>query len=254
VEGQGHNLLQIDASPAAGSAGAPVINEQGLLIGVIGLTGRVPNVGFAVPAVAVQRTIDARRGNEKHVARRAVLGLSFNSEPENAIVSDLVPGAPAAAAGIVKGDQVVSVDGENVGSTPELVHMMLTKSVGQTVKVSIRRDGKVQEFEVRLDSLPGETSATGEKTNPTESALKKYRTYTRQQVEYVTRFVDGKPVTVPVVRPVNVNVPTIQVERSDLDKKLEALSRDLNSMREQMEKLTDELKRMEKLNRRAPGE
>ncbi|MBS0260630.1 MAG: PDZ domain-containing protein [Planctomycetes bacterium] len=255
VDGQGHDLLQIDAAPAVGSAGAPLVNEQGLLIGVIGFSGNSQNIGFAIPAAAVQRLVDARKGEELVTIPRAVLGVAFDSE--STVVSNTLNDAPAAQAGIVKDDQILAIDDEPVESPAELVRKILARSAGQKVRVKIRRSGNEQVFEIVLGARPVETAAAADAKVENLNEIKRARVLGRPRLEYIEQTIDGKPVKIPVLKGVvdpNVSVPSIQVERTDLDKRLETIARDMNSLREQMEKLTEELKRMQKQQRRLPAE
>jgi membrane-associated protease RseP (regulator of RpoE activity) len=181
--------------------------------------------------------------------------------------------SPAAAAGVRDGDEILAVDGKKVGSFKLLGRLVGAHAAGQKIRLTIRRDGKEQEIEVTLAPAPGQAEsppihppqpAPAGPPNPAVTVVKpdslyvidvdgklqalsgttdKYRDAVR---EYYTRFRKMPGATGADVNDALVTVPSIRVERSNLEKKLEEISRDVQSLRQQMEKLTEELKRVQK--------
>jgi serine protease Do len=64
------------------------------------------------------------------------LGLSQDS---GAMISDVAPGSPAAAAGLQMQDVIVSIDGETVDGVPRLAFQLFTRSAGDVVRLKVRR-------------------------------------------------------------------------------------------------------------------
>jgi S1-C subfamily serine protease len=299
LPGMGTDLLQLDAGVAIGSAGAPLVDDQGRLLGIIafGRIGESQRIGYAIPASAVQALFSARRGDGPAVVQRGMLGISL-SRPgnEGPIVAHPIPDSPAAAAGILDGDEVLAIDGVKVGSPEETARLVGKQTAGQKVKVSIRRADKEQEIDVTLapaqapvghppvalpipasgirsalsgggggGALPGALKGG----TPASPAAPVHNppgvTAVRPDALYIFDA-EGKLQALPIPaddksfdqlrkhydalykaqHDAAVSVPSIQVQRSDLDKKLEAIGRDVLTLRQQMEKLTEELQRLQK--------
>jgi S1-C subfamily serine protease len=74
-------------------------------------------------------------------------------------VESVTPGSAAADAGIQNGDLIVEVDGTDIRSFDELRGLVSSRSPGETVTVTVVRDGERQDLEVTLGTL-----GTGEPT------------------------------------------------------------------------------------------
>ena len=66
----------------------------------------------------------------------------------------MVPGGPAANAGLQAGDIITAIEGKPVTSTNDLAAITLTKRAGDTVKVQYTRDGKQATTTVTLGAQP----------------------------------------------------------------------------------------------------
>ncbi|HEY3966680.1 MAG TPA: PDZ domain-containing protein [Planctomycetaceae bacterium] len=288
LPGMGTNLLQLDSGLAIGSAGAPVVDEQGRLLGIVAINrvGPTQRIGFAVPVSAVQALLEVRRGDQAVVVQRGMIGISLSRTDANApvVVAHPTPDSPAAAAGIRDGDEVLAIDGAKVGLPEEVMRLVSRHAAGEKVKVTIRRDGKEQDFEVTLTPVPAANSAGGSSNSSgsgssssgigsvaapvpaTGTAQKPVKlTAIRPDSIYVVDA-EGKLHAVPIepgdkslervhrlydsaAKAANdplVAVPSIQIERSDMEKKIEQIGRDVLTLRQQMEKLTEELQRLQK--------
>src|SRR5690606_81572 len=71
-----------------------------------------------------------------------------------AIVSQIVPGGPAARAGIQEGDVVVAVDGHRIHEGRELQRAVLRKGVGKSLRLEVLREGKKRSITVTTDERP----------------------------------------------------------------------------------------------------
>jgi membrane-associated protease RseP (regulator of RpoE activity) len=74
--------------------------------------------------------------------------LRANGVTEGVYVSGIVPGSPAAKAGIQKGDIITAVNGQTVSNGDELTTAVSGTSVGSAISVSVLRDGKQQTFQM----------------------------------------------------------------------------------------------------------
>ena len=278
----GNDLLQLDLSLGMMSGGGPVVDTQGRLVGIVAFrraSGSQPS-SFAIPAAAVRALLDVRRGETTAVVQRGMLGiiLARGREDGERVIAHPSDGSPAAAAGVREGDEILAVNGTKVDSLQELARLIGSHTAGQKVKLTIRREGKEQEIEATLAPAPEQTDAvappatgavaapkaaieavtpesivvvdpdggvrtlTGKAAAKSLEGLRDYyeRAY-RAQLEAAHAAPDGRAFPVPPV-----TAPSIRIQRTDLDKKLEEIGRDVQSLRQQMEKLTEELQRLQK--------
>jgi putative serine protease PepD len=151
------NSIQTDAAINHGNSGGPLLNMAGRVIGVTSQiesdSGGNDGVGFAVPANTV-RTI-ANRLISTGKAEHAYLGVELQDVAANgARVSQVVPGKPAAKAGLQTGDVITSFAGKKITSTDELRAAVDAKHPGDTVSVTFTRGGAQRTVTVTLATRP----------------------------------------------------------------------------------------------------
>jgi serine protease Do len=162
------DFLQIDAAVNRGNSGGPAFNFKGEVVGVntaiFSPSGGNVGIAFAIPAATAENIIDDLRDDGQVV--RGWLGIqiqgvdsaiasSLGLEKEGgALVADVVAGAPAEKAGFKVGDAVLSVNGEPVKDSRDLSLRISRMQPDETVKVTVWRDGKQQDLDVTLGTLP----------------------------------------------------------------------------------------------------
>jgi len=155
-EGPYDDFIQTDASINPGNSGGPLINSRGEAIGmntaIVSGSGGSVGIGFAVPMHLAKFVVPQLA--EKGRVERGWLGVSAQpltrdlasglglSRTEGAVVSQVVEGSPAAAAGVRRGDVIVEVDGHKVNRTTDLSQLVAATPVGKDIKVSVLREGK----------------------------------------------------------------------------------------------------------------
>lgn len=160
------NAIQIDAAVNPGNSGGPTFNAAGQVIGInssiastasseetVGSIG----IGFAIPSNLAKRVADEiiKDGKVQHVA----LGVTIKNTTVTADgvtragteVQSLVSGGPAEKAGIVKGDVIIAYNGLSVTNNYSLLGFVRAASMGSTAKLTIVRDGKVMDVNVKFD-------------------------------------------------------------------------------------------------------
>jgi S1-C subfamily serine protease len=157
------NMIQTDASINPGNSGGALANRDGQIIGIntaiFSQTGENTGIGFAIPIATAKKAAD-QLVNGQSVAK-AALGLSCQSPCDTpggdagAYAETVTTGGPAAQAGIKDGDVVVSVDGTTIRSFDELRGLISSHSPGETVTVTVVRDGQRLDLEVTLGTLGG---------------------------------------------------------------------------------------------------
>ena len=166
------DVIQTDAAINPGNSGGPLLDSGGRLIGVntaiASPSGASAGVGFAIPVDTVHWVVPDLIQHGKLM--RPALGVQVASNPvtqslgvEGVLVLDVIQGSGAQEAGIrptrrgasgrvVLGDVIVAVDGEPVRNSGDLALMLEKKQVGEKVKVTVLRDQKPVELEIRLMS------------------------------------------------------------------------------------------------------
>lgn len=161
-------VVQTDASINPGNSGGPLVDGQGRLIGInsailtSGTNTGSAGVGFAIPAAYAVSVADELLATG--TVRHAFLGVSggdLTSEvaervgvERGAYVAGVTPGTPAAAAGLREGDVIVALGETPVTSIASLVTAVRQADVGDTVRVTYRRDGADQAVDVTLSEAP----------------------------------------------------------------------------------------------------
>jgi len=184
------DIIQTDAPINPGNSGGVLLNDQGQLIGVTAAiestVGANAGIGFAIPSAIVQRVVPAliKTGSYQH----PFLGISGTTLtldmakamnlPENthgALVVEVIPNGPADKAGVKGSDRQVTIDGQDVRVGGDViikiddtvVHTMDDviaylsdhTEVGQTVKLTVLRDGKEKVLNVKLEARPNTQNA-----------------------------------------------------------------------------------------------
>ncbi len=165
------DYIQTDAAINRGNSGGPMFNLDGEVIGIntaifspmgVGNIG----IGFAVPSNMAQPVIAQLRKGQK--VRRGWLGVKIQTitddlaeglgikEAKGALVSEVMPDSPAAKAGIVSGDVVLSFDGKEVSEMRRLPRIVAETPVGKTVEVEVLRNGAEKTMKVQVAEMQDE--------------------------------------------------------------------------------------------------
>lgn len=145
--------IQTDAPINPGNSGGPLVNLNGEVIGVntfiLSQSGGNEGLGFAIPCATV-RTVYRQLKQFGHLRRQEIgigiqtitpsiavgLGLSQNY---GVIISDVLPGGPAEAAGLMVGDVLVSIDGQPADNLPSVNYYFLLRDSSEKVEVKVLR-------------------------------------------------------------------------------------------------------------------
>jgi S1-C subfamily serine protease len=167
------NFIQTDAAINPGNSGGPLLNQKGEVIGVnTAIIQGAQGLGFAIPIETAQRI--AKQIIEKGSVTRAYLGIQMltldpnvkkeinddqNSdlkvtEDSGVLVTRVVPNSPAASVGIRPGDVIVKIDGETTTSADKIQQFVEGKSVGDRLRVELKRNGQVVNVSLEAGKFP----------------------------------------------------------------------------------------------------
>ncbi|HTZ99500.1 MAG TPA: trypsin-like peptidase domain-containing protein [Candidatus Aquilonibacter sp.] len=175
--------IQTDAAINTGNSGGPLLNSHGEVIGINSAiyapsgTGTPVGIGFAIPINTARRVAEdlITKGRVTHATLGAegraiwpglaeALGLSVN---QGVLIERVEPGGPAAQAGLrggdrivlaglqqlrIGGDIVVAIDGKPVTSQTDLNLLLNREGPGDTVTLTVVRNGKKLDVPVKLGS------------------------------------------------------------------------------------------------------
>ena len=160
------NAVQLDAAINPGNSGGPTFNAAGEVIGINSSIASMASskseagsigIGFAIPSNLVKRIADEiiKDGKAKHVS----LGVTIQSSTAQADgvtrggakVTKVVSGSPADKAGIKTGDTIVAFNGHAVNNNFSLLGFVRAAAFGDSVKITVVRDGKTSEVNATLD-------------------------------------------------------------------------------------------------------
>ncbi|AMA71816.1 serine protease Do [Aneurinibacillus thermoaerophilus] len=163
------NVLQTDAAINPGNSGGPLVNISGQVIGInsskIAKTG-VEGLGFAIPIDDASKIIDDLIAHKS--VQRPKLGITpvdLQAVPTEAwqdplqlpadvesgvVVKDVEQFSPAEKAGLKQYDVIVQLDDQKIENSVQLRKYLFQKRVGDTVKVTFYRDGKLHSVNIVL--------------------------------------------------------------------------------------------------------
>ena|GEM_PF-2450748 len=158
-------FIQFDASVSSGSSGGALIDAHGRVIGIVTMKyvvdmdyeSYVENLSFAIPMTEAKAVIDEIISFGS-VQRRPNIGVTLNPLTElqqieqdldcGLLVVHVEPDSPAQRAGLENGDIILSVDGEDLYSTGDLLAVRETKQYGDTILFIAQRDGETVMLEL----------------------------------------------------------------------------------------------------------
>lgn len=156
------DFLQTDAAIAPGSSGGPLLNLKGEVIAVnTAVNAGTSGLGFAVPSAQAKTVIPQLRDNGK--VSRGWLGISGRDiEPAlggaapvpGAVIAEVYGETPAAEAGMLSGDRVLSIDGKKVEDFTDLRSRISSMKPNSKVSMVVERDGKKKTLKVVLGAVP----------------------------------------------------------------------------------------------------
>jgi len=182
IRGLGYqNFIQTDASINPGNSGGALVSLSGQLVGINtasynpqgSMAGNI-GLGLAIPSNLARDVVEQLI--TKGVVVRGTLGVETQNlspqiaqglgldEARGALVTRVLAGSGAAAAGVKAGDVVTAINGQRVDSAQALHNFEGLSTVGRTVDLEVRRDGKPLQLKATLKEQP--RAVTGDTLDP----------------------------------------------------------------------------------------
>ncbi len=170
INGREH-FLQTDAAINPGNSGGALVNMNGEVVGINSAistrSGGYDGVGFAIPANQARKIVDQLR--KEGTVHRAFIGVTLDDlKPavkkalgitSGVSVMEVLPDSPAAKAGILSGDVIVSFDGKPVQERSTLQEYVELLETGKNFDMEILRDGQTLPLKIMLEQRSSDSYA-----------------------------------------------------------------------------------------------
>jgi serine protease Do len=162
------NMIQTDAAINPGNSGGPLVNAKGEVIGIntfiFTKSGGSEGIGFAIPIDAAKRVVDEliKYGKVRNVwigvrtwELTPYVAERLGTKDRNGLyVSVIERGSPADRAGVKVGDIIRRVNGTPIRDVDEAYRALFGANVGDSVSLTVERDGKLRTMSLTLTELP----------------------------------------------------------------------------------------------------
>jgi serine protease Do len=184
--GRFDDFMQIDAPINHGNSGGPTFNLEGKVVGINTAiqspTGGNVGIGFAIPSNLAWEIIDELHNNGQ--IDRGWLGVHIQGvdedlaatldldAPKGALVAQVSPDSPAAAAGFEQGDVILSYNGEAIDAVRDLTRKVADTDPGDEAQVTVWRGGKKVDLNVEIGQMPGNDQVVASVQEPDDDTPK----------------------------------------------------------------------------------
>jgi serine protease Do len=185
--GRFDDFMQIDAPINHGNSGGPTFNLEGEVVGINTAihspTGGNVGIGFAIPADLASKIIADLQDDGQ--VERGWLGVHIQGVDEDlaatlelgaakgALVAQVAPDSPAAAAGIEQGDVVLSYDGKAIEDVRDLTAMVADTDPGADAEIVVWRDGEEKTLAVEIGQMTPDEQVVATATDEAGDATPK---------------------------------------------------------------------------------
>jgi serine protease Do len=160
----GFDFIQTDAAVNPGNSGGPLVSMGGVVVGVNTMAARNGTIGFAIPVNLVKGLLPQLLAKGK--VEWGWLGVRLDEitednaqdygleEPRGVGIDGVLPGQPAAQAGLRAKDVILDVDGRAVASPRDMQRIIATTPIGTAVRLGLWRAGQAEALTVTVGRYP----------------------------------------------------------------------------------------------------
>jgi putative serine protease PepD len=155
--------IQTDAAINPGNSGGPLLDASGHVLGLNDQiqtnSGSSAGVGFAVPSNTAARIANTIIGGQ--TPKHSYVGVDLNpaSTTGGAQIRSVQPASPAESSGVQPGDVVTAINGKTIGSTQQFIETVDNYAPGQTITMTVTRNGQSKSVQMKLGTRPQTTQA-----------------------------------------------------------------------------------------------
>ncbi|HLJ84202.1 MAG TPA: trypsin-like peptidase domain-containing protein [Candidatus Eremiobacteraceae bacterium] len=153
ADGRIHRWIEADVRLAPGNSGGPLMDARGRVVGVNSMIAY--GLALAVPSESVTRFLRLRGDRSWLGITAEPVRLDGTKGAFGLLIAEVAPGGPAARAGIVAGDVLVSVEGRPFDRPGVLENELGDRDPGTTLRVAVVRGGAPREIVVTIGSSNG---------------------------------------------------------------------------------------------------
>ena len=178
--------VQTDAPINRGNSGGALVNADGALVGIntfiLSESGGSQGIGFAIPSSLVEVAYHQLRtfghlhqpqigAKLQTITSDLARGLNLRQDA-GILVSDLLPGGPAEQAGLQVMDILETVDGRAVDTLPLLSFLLYSKTAGDHLTGTVRRNGEPVSFDVVLQERAHDGEGATSRLDPERNRIR----------------------------------------------------------------------------------
>jgi putative serine protease PepD len=168
-----NNMIQTDAAINPGNSGGPLLDSNGAVIGMnTAVAGTLPdgsstqNIGFAIPVATIESLLKSLRAGQSVVNHGAFIGVEIEtltpslqaqygfSISSGAVVTSVIAGTGAAAAGVQQGDIIVGINKTTIASAQDVSSVISALKPGDQISLKVVRGTKHVTLKVTLGHQP----------------------------------------------------------------------------------------------------
>jgi Do/DeqQ family serine protease len=167
------NFIQTDAAINPGNSGGALVNARGELVGIntalFSPSGGSNGIGFAIPVnlangvmhqlIAYGRVLRGWLGVEPQDITPELAQAFRLKDTQGFLITGVSPMSPASAAGLMPGDVINSIDGNEVDNSSEALNRIAAKPPGTAIRVGGIHNGKRFDLKVTVAERPGQNAS-----------------------------------------------------------------------------------------------
>jgi len=163
-----NEVIRTDNALVGGDSGGPLFDTEGNVIGIHSRINLTMESNFHVPVDTYRATWERlakgeswggglfgiRRPRPAPGSKAGYMGVEFNIETTDLVLSGVASGMPAEKAGLMAGDVLLEIDGVKLKVREDLMKYMAKKKAGETVQVTVKRGQETKTFTLKLVERP----------------------------------------------------------------------------------------------------